>query len=156
MVRPETGSSPAVAAAEAGFYATGNPSRHEANPVVATLEALAVGAQVEGLVPGTAVSILSLQWHGPGSATVVYRDEAAGRVGEQLVFRGDEARLRVVQDGRLWAFDGDGELFRLVSEAQRIRLAYLFDPLMAVHISDVEPLAHQLAAVYESMLPRLP
>jgi SNF2 family DNA or RNA helicase len=47
-------------------------------------------------------------------------------------------------------------LFRLVSEAQRIRLAHLFDPLLAVHTSLVEPLPHQITAVYEAMLPRQP
>jgi hypothetical protein len=47
-------------------------------------------------------------------------------------------------------------LFRLVSEAQRIRLAYLFDPVLAVHTSVVDPLPHQITAVYESMLPRQP
>src|SRR5262249_40001416 len=52
--------------------------------------------------------------------------------------------------------DGDGALFRLVSEAQRIHLAYLFDPVLAVHTSVVEPLPHQITAVYESMLPRQP
>ena len=55
-----------------------------------------------------------------------------------------------------WSFDGDGALFRLVSEAQRIRLAHLFDPVLAVHTSVVEPLPHQITAVYESMLPRQP
>jgi superfamily II DNA or RNA helicase len=44
----------------------------------------------------------------------------------------------------------------LVSEAHRIRLAHLFDPLVAVHSSLVEPLPHQITAVYESMLPRQP
>ncbi len=53
-------------------------------------------------------------------------------------------------------FDADGTLFRLVSEAQRIRLAHLFDPLLAVHTSLVEPLPHQITAVYEAMLPRQP
>jgi superfamily II DNA or RNA helicase len=38
----------------------------------------------------------------------------------------------------------------------RIQLAHLFDPMMAVHTSDVEPLPHQIAAVYESMLPKQP
>jgi len=33
----------------------------------------------------------------------------------------------------LLAADGDGHLFRLVSEAHRIRLAHLFDPVLAVH-----------------------
>ena len=40
--------------------------------------------------------------------------------------------------------------------AQRIRLAYLFDPVLAVHTSVVDPLPHQITAVYESMLPRQP
>jgi superfamily II DNA or RNA helicase len=44
----------------------------------------------------------------------------------------------------------------LVSEAHRIRLAHLFDPVLAVHTSLVEPLPHQITAVYEAMLPRQP
>ncbi len=43
-----------------------------------------------------------------------------------------------------------------MSEAQRIRLAHLFDPLLAVHTSLVDPLPHQITAVYEQMLPRQP
>src|SRR5213076_1303391 len=53
-----------------------------------------------------------------------------------------------------WSFDGDGSLLLLVSEAYRIHLAYLFDPLLAVHTSLVEPLPHQITAVYGEMLPR--
>lgn len=55
-----------------------------------------------------------------------------------------------------WSFDGDGALFRLVAEARRIRLAYLFDPRLAVHLSLIEPLPHQIVAVYGEMLPRQP
>ena len=62
----------------------------------------------------------------------------------------------MVTVGRPWSFDGDGGLFRLVSEAHRIRLAHLFDPVLAVHTSLVEPLPHQITAVYEAMLPRQP
>ena len=50
----------------------------------------------------------------------------------------------------------DGHTFRLVSEAKRIHLAYLFDPLLAVHTSLVQPLPHQITAVYECMLPCQP
>ncbi len=74
----------------------------------------------------------------------------------ELLYRHDEPRLEVVEQGRPWSFDGDGALFRLVSEAQRIRLAHLFDPVLAVHTSVVEPLPHQITAVYEAMLPRQP
>jgi len=69
-------------------------------------------------------------------------------------YRHDELRIEIVEQGRPWSFDGDGALFRLVSEALRIRLAHLFDPVLAVHTSVVEPLPHQITAVYESMLPR--
>jgi len=41
---------------------------------------------------------------------------------------------------------------RLVSEGERIRLAYLFDPYVAVSSSTIEPLAHQISTVYEHML----
>ena len=123
---------------------------------VATIEELKAGALVEGLVPGKAVAVVSVQRHGSASATIVYRDESAGRVGEQLVFRADEHRYRIVEDGQQWSFDGDGETFRLVPEAHRIHLAYLFDPLLAVHISNVAPLPHQLAAVYGETLRRQP
>ena len=74
----------------------------------------------------------------------------------ELLYRQDEARLEVAEQGQPWSFDGDGALFRLVSEALRIRLAHLFDPVLAVHTSVVEPLPHQITAVYESMLPRQP
>ena len=43
-----------------------------------------------------------------------------------------------------------------MSEAQRIRLAHLFDPLLAIHTSVVDPLPHQITAVYDAMLPRQP
>ena len=45
---------------------------------------------------------------------------------------------------------------RLVSEAYRIQLGHLFDPLMAVHASLIEPLPHQITAVFDEMLTRQP
>src|SRR6266511_5084780 len=73
-----------------------------------------------------------------------------------LLYGDDEARLEVEAPGAAFAFDGDGRLFRLVSEALRIRLAYLFDPLLAVHTSTLDALPHQIQAVYGEMLPRQP
>jgi hypothetical protein len=55
-----------------------------------------------------------------------------------------------------WSFDADANMLRLVSEAYRIRMAYLFDPLLAVHTSLIDPLPHQITAVYEEMIPRQP
>ena len=62
----------------------------------------------------------------------------------------------VEEAGRAWSMDADGSLFRLVSEAKRISLAYLFDPFLAVQTSNLDPLPHQIDAVYDKMLPRQP
>jgi SNF2 family DNA or RNA helicase len=73
-----------------------------------------------------------------------------------VLFREDEGRLEKLTPGRPWSFDADGELFRLASEARRIELAWMFDPFLAVQTSNLEPLPHQIDAVYEHMLPRQP
>ncbi len=45
-----------------------------------------------------------------------------------------------------------GEDFFFLIEAHRIRLAYQFDPHLAVSISQVDPLPHQIEAVYHHVL----
>ena len=119
------------------------------------LEDLTTNATVRGVLPDQLVSVVGTQWHGSEALELTFKTQA-GRVGNELLYRHDENRLEVVEIGRPWSFDGDGELFRLVAEAHRIRLAHLFDPVLAVHTSLVEPLPHQITAVYEAMLPRQP
>jgi superfamily II DNA or RNA helicase len=119
------------------------------------LEDLQPNAAVRGIVPDALVVVVSVQWFGSEALELTYKT-ASGKVANELVYRHDEPRLDLVEQGRPWGFDGDGALFRLVSEAQRIRLAHLFDSVLAVHTSVVEPLPHQITAVYESMLPRQP
>lgn len=119
------------------------------------LEDLQPNAALRGILPDSLVTIVSVQWFGSEALELTYKDPA-GRVANQLLYRHDEARLEIVEQGRPWSFDGDGSLFRLVSEAHRIRLAHLFDPVLAVHTSLVDPLPHQITAVYEEMLPRQP
>jgi SNF2 family DNA or RNA helicase len=119
------------------------------------LEDLQPTAAVRGILPEQAVTVVSVQWFGSEALELTYK-APSGRVANELLYRNDEPRLQVVEHGRPWGFDGDGHLFRLVSEAHRIRLAHLFDPVLAVHTSLVEPLPHQITAVYEAMLPRQP
>ncbi|MEW6466358.1 MAG: helicase-related protein [Pseudomonadota bacterium] len=123
--------------------------------MTAKLEDLKVSATIRGIVPDAAVTVVSVQWYGSEALELTYKT-ATGKVANQLLYRDDEPRLEIVEQGRPWSFDGDGALFRLVSEAQRIRLAHLFDPVLAVHTSMVDPLPHQITAVYEAMLPRQP
>ena len=63
------------------------------------------------------------------------------------------AEVRIIRPGLL-EFSGDAVAFRLAVEAWRIRLAHKFDPHFAVSISQIDPLPHQLEAVYHYILPR--
>lgn len=119
------------------------------------LEELTKGTQVNGILPNSLVTIVDAQWHGADVVELTYKD-ASGTLGHELVFRDYEPTLEIVTAGRPWSFTADGADFRLVSEAHRIRLAHLFDPLLAVHTSLVEPLPHQIIAVYGEMLTRQP
>lgn len=119
------------------------------------LEEIAKDAQISGLVPSETVRIVNVDEIGPDARLVAYRN-AAGKLDEQTIFRADEHRLSLAMAGRAWAFDADPAAFKLALEAYRISLAHLFDPMMAVHTSNVEPLPHQISAVYEAMLPRQP
>ena len=119
------------------------------------LEQLQNNTAIRGIVPDALVTVINVQWFGSEALELTYKT-TSGKVANELIYRHDEPRLELVEQGRPWSFDGDGALFRLVSEAQRIRLAHLFDPVLAVHTSDIDPLPHQITAVYEHMLPRQP
>ncbi len=122
---------------------------------MAKLEELTRGAKVYGIRPNTQVTIIDIQWHGSEVIQVTYKDTSGG-LGHELIFRDREPELEIITAAQPWRFDGDGKLLRLVSEAHRIQLAHLFDPHLAVHTSLVEPLPHQITAVYGEMLTRQP
>jgi superfamily II DNA or RNA helicase len=122
---------------------------------MARLEDLQPHAAVRGILPDALITVVNVQWFGSEALELTYKDPM-GKVANALLYRHDEGRIEIVEQGRPWSFDGDGVLFRLVAEAHRIRLAHLFDPVLAVHTSLVDPLPHQITAVYEAMLPRQP
>lgn len=119
------------------------------------LEEIASGASLEGVEPSSVVTVVAAVALPPDSLQLIYR-LPDGALRERLLSRADEASLNLATVGRPWSFDGDGAAFQLAAEAKRIDLAFLFDPMMAVHTSNVDPLPHQITAVYESMLPRQP
>ncbi len=122
---------------------------------MALLEELRPGMHVKGLLPGRLTTLIEVKRYGASVAEVTYKD-ASGGTGSMLLYQDDAARLEIASEDLPWSFDADGALFRLVSEAYRISLAYLFDPLIAVHTSLIELLPHQITAVYETMLARQP
>ncbi|MDR1841612.1 MAG: DUF3883 domain-containing protein [Holophagales bacterium] len=122
---------------------------------MARLEDITVGASVAGIAGNAPVSVVAVKWHGSAVLEITFKD-ARGQLASQLLYREDEERLGVGADSLPWSFDADANLSRLVSEAYRINLAHIFDPYLAVHTSSIEPLPHQISAVYQEMLPRLP
>jgi hypothetical protein len=101
------------------------------------------------------------QFHEPMRVESVRADGAAvwavGLVGlhsrkfQRVTLTADDLATLQIQDTAL-RFDGDGRLFRLGLEAARLALAYQFDPYFALSVSRVDPLPHQLDAVYNHLL----
>lgn len=119
------------------------------------LEEIKPGIYLKGLLPNTIVNIIDVKRHGSEVVEITYKD-ASNKLGNELVYQDRAQELEISSRDRPWSYDADGTYFRLVSEAYRIKLAYTFDSRLAVHISLVEPLPHQITAVYEKMLPRQP
>lgn len=119
------------------------------------LEQLAVGTMVDGISNTGTVQIIAIKWYGDSVLELTFKDRS-GSLANQLVYRDDEPNLEIVSNNLPWSFDGDAGKFKLVSEAYRINLAHLFDPYLAVHTSSIEPLPHQISAVYEEMLNKMP
>ena len=119
------------------------------------LEELKPGVLVKGLLPGNLVTVIDVKRQGSICVELTYKD-ANGHFDSILIYRESEPSIEIASEGLPWSFDADGATFRLTSEAYRINLAYLFDPLIAVHTSLIEPLPHQITAVYETMLGKQP
>ena len=118
------------------------------------LETIVPGSRLTGIHGEIPVEIIATRAYGSDAVEVTWKGPDG--LGDRILYRDDEPQLRSVVAARRFAFDGDSHLFRLASEAFRIRLAHLFDPYVAVNASRIEPLPHQLTAVYGAMLDRQP
>jgi len=119
------------------------------------LDQIQSGMQLKGVLPGQTVTIKHAKKHGSSVLEITYTD-ISGEIGTQLVYESREKELEAVGESRRFGLSANPEYFRLVAEALRIHLGYLFDPIIAVNTSDVDPLPHQITAVYETMLGRQP
>jgi len=118
------------------------------------LEDLASGIRVAGVVPGETVEVIAAQPSGADAVVLTYK-RSSGMLDQRVVFRREEVKLSVATSGSR-PFDATGADFKVVAEAQRIKMAGLYDPMLAVSSSDIQPLPHQIRAVYGELLPRTP
>lgn len=73
-----------------------------------------------------------------------------GQVYEPVLNDEQLSKLEIIPEKE--PFDGDPSRFRLGIEAMRLKLAYEYDPYFSLSIARVDPLPHQLEAVYEYFL----
>ena len=119
------------------------------------LEDVTPGALVGGVAGDGAVTVVAVRWLGSNAVQLTFRTEN-GRLDERLLYRDHEPRLALRQAAAAYDFSADGALFKLAAEALRIRMAARFDPMLAVHTSDLDALPHQIEAVYGELLERTP
>jgi superfamily II DNA or RNA helicase len=113
---------------------------------------LRVGIIVRGLVLPEPIEVLVVTPLGD-AIKIVGAGQKSGQV-HQRVLRLDQLQFLDATPERE-PFDGDPERFRLGVEAARLGLAYEYDPYFSLSISRVDPLPHQLEAVYDYFM-RLP
>ena len=105
--------------------------------------------QIRSIISGPtlpeAVEVLSVTPYGT-SLKIVGRGLRTGRTYDPVLNASQLSQLTVSADTE--PFDGDARLFRLGIEAQRLGLAYEYDPFFSLSIARVDPLPHQLEAVY--------
>jgi len=101
------------------------------------------------------ITVVSTEWFGEQAVKIIFED-SNGKVDNRIIYKDDCPNYELVTEGRLWTFNADGQKLRLSIEANRIRLSHHFDPYLAIHTSLVDPLPHQITAVYGEMLARQP
>ncbi|MBT1176115.1 DUF3883 domain-containing protein [Bifidobacterium callimiconis] len=121
-----------------------------------TLDDIKPGSFISGVMPGQSVTVVAVMPMGGDAIDMVYTT-ADGGTGREIIDIDAVSRLRIahVEDNGL-EFDADPDEFRLAAEALRIKYAALYDPMAAVYSSDIDPLPHQIRAVYEDLLPKVP
>ena len=118
------------------------------------LEDIKVGDWIVGIEVTQSVLVKQVEKGATADTVIVIYKGSMGNVDEIILYRYDEERLKPASVR--WTFDAPSADFKLGLEAYRMANAALFDPMIAIHTSAVEPLPHQISAVYESMLPKQP
>lgn len=85
--------------------------------------------------------------------SVGYTGVASNLSSNKIISREAFEKLEILTAQGEFNFTGDARRFALFAEAERINSAYQFDPLFAVNCSIVDPLPHQVEAVYKFLLP---
>lgn len=112
------------------------------------------GMHVVGILPSEVIEVVAVTPTG-NAVNVVYQ-KLDGTYSAAVLFPEDCLGFRVSEGGDRRTFSADPNGFLLAAEALRIKYSYVFDTRLAMHTSIIEPLPHQITAVYEEMLRKDP
>ena len=110
------------------------------------------GQIVKNLIPSEPVTLNHIQPLGT-MVSLKYTGVNSKRANTKVITVAEFEQLEVLAKEGTFNFEGDPVQFALFAEAERINSAYQFDPLFAVNCSIVDPLPHQVEAVYKFLLP---
>ena len=110
------------------------------------------GQIVRNLIPSEPVTVNQVQDLGR-MISLAYTGVNSNVSSNKVISRDEFEKLEVLTSQGIFNFTGDPKNFSLFAEAERIDSAYQFDPLFAVNCSIVDPLPHQVEAVYKYLLP---
>ena len=113
---------------------------------------IVVGQIVKNLIPTEPVTINQVQPLGT-MVSIKFTGLNTNKASTKVISTSEFERLEVLSEEGTFNFKGDPTRFGLFAEAERINSAYQFDPLFAVNCSIVDPLPHQVEAVYKFLLP---
>src|SRR5438067_60503 len=112
--------------------------------------ALGVGQTLTGPLFNEPMRVETVAPAGAGSWVVGLVGLQTERFRRVTLSDADLAALTIL--GSTSSFDGEGNLLRLGIGAYSLGIAYEFDPYFGLSISRVDPLPHQLEAVYDYLL----
>lgn len=111
------------------------------------------GNIVRNLIPSEAVTIDKIKKLGT-KYSLIYTGVNTQKRGSKIIDKEQLDKLEILTSDGQFNFKGDPDKFVLFAEAERINSAYQFDPLFAINCSVVDPLPHQVEAVYKFLLPQ--
>jgi hypothetical protein len=111
---------------------------------------LAPGQLLTGALFNEPMRVETVERNGRESWIVGLVGTRSDRFRKVALTAADVAQLTILETQN--TFDGDGRLLRLGLQAYALGIAYEFDPYFGLSISRVDPLPHQLEAVYDYLL----
>ena len=111
---------------------------------------LRVGQTLTGPLFNEPMRVETVAPGGDGSWVVGLVGAQTERFRRVTLTEADLAALSILES--VSSYDGDGNLLRLGLQAHSLGIAYEFDPYFGLSISKVDPLPHQLEAVYDYLL----